>query len=385
MSDKNDIVNLSSGNDNVTLGTGTNTVNISATNLTATDSISGTGTDTVNITTAGTVDLAGLSNIETINLANGTNTVTLGANNGTINGNAGADTFKVSIANLSSSKTINGAGATDTLEFTDAGTITATQLTNVTVENITLANGTNSITVGTKNFNITGNAGADTFNYAIADLSTSDVIDGNGGTDNLTFTSSGTIASSAFANVTDVDNLNFFSGSDTITFTNLDSMTTLNGKFSAIDGAGGTDAITFSSTVSGTLDFSKYSNFESLTLSGSADSITFADATSFSNLTSKFATSISGGSGNDTITFTNAVTTDLDMSKLTSFEVLTFSGEADTITFGSDEFGAGIRTVNLGAGTNSLILDISLTATDLGELHLSVEQIVIHSLSMRLI
>ena len=52
-------------------------------------------------------------------------------------------------------KTINGGNATDTIEFTTNGTITATQFTNVNnVEKITLANGGNNITVGAKIFNI---------------------------------------------------------------------------------------------------------------------------------------------------------------------------------------------------------------------------------------
>jgi hypothetical protein len=364
MSDKNDIVNLSSGNDTVTLGAGTNTVNISATNLTSTDNISGTGTDTVNITTAGTVNLTGLSNIETVNLANGTNTVTVGTNNGTINGGSGADTFRFTIANLSSSDIVVGNGGTDTIEFIDAGTLTASQLSNIDVENITLANGTNSITVGTKNFNIIGGNGDDTFNYAIAEFNASDVVNGNGGTDNFTLSSSGTIASTAFANVTNVENLNFHSGNDTLQFTDLTSFSTLSGKFDSIDGGAGTnDTITFSSAADGTLDFSKYSNFETLTLSGSADNLIFTDATAFADFTGKF-TAINGGASNDTLTFTNTVTTDLDMSKLSNFEIITFSGNGDAITFGSDEFGAGIRTVNLGGGTDSLTLANTL-ATDL--------------------
>jgi len=71
---------------------------------------------------------------------------------------------------------------------------------------------------------------------------------------------------------------------------------------------------------------------------------------------------VNGGSGTDSLSFSSAVTSDLDFSKLSSFETLTFGSNSDTITFGTDEFNAGIRTLNLGDGTNMANLNANTTS-----------------------
>eukprot|EP01029_Cantina_marsupialis_P016090 TRINITY_DN3571_c0_g1_i1.p1 TRINITY_DN3571_c0_g1~~TRINITY_DN3571_c0_g1_i1.p1 ORF type:complete len:5289 (+),score=1833.13 TRINITY_DN3571_c0_g1_i1:2362-15867(+) len=410
MSDKVDIVNLSSGNDTVNLGAGDDIVNITNTELSTSDSIDGgLGNDTLNINGTGNVDLTTVSSIETVNLSDGSNTVTVGTLNSTIEGGSGADTFEFNIANLSSADVINGNNGIDTLRFLDNGTITANQLTNVDVENIELANGGNDITVGTKDFNITGGTGDDTFNYAIDNLSSNDVINGNGGTNNVTFSSSGQITSGDFSNVTNISDVNFANGDDEITLSASDSyldgvslnlgagnnevifngIETLDSSDTIV--GGGTDTITFANSGSiDSADFVNVSGIDNINFASGNNTVTLSDNSldtvdfvldsgndniniSSSNLSS--ADTIDAGTGTDSLNISDTSGTitynDADFTNLNGFETLNLGdGSADTITIGTTQIAeAGFTNYNGRAGDDTFIVNSTsnLTSIDGGD------------------
>ena len=155
--------------------------------------------------------------IRTVNLGTGTNSITTDA------------------SYVTSALTIAGGTGSDTLTIQTAGALI--DLTNVSaIETVTLANGANTVVMGTHDTSITGGTGDDTFKYAIGEFSSSDIV--NGGTqttaDTLEFTSSSTsIASTLFgSNVTGIENLKFnANGADTLTFTDVGSLTTLVNNF----------------------------------------------------------------------------------------------------------------------------------------------------------
>ena len=94
---------------------------------------------------------------------------------------------------------------------------------------------------------------------------------------------------------------------------------------------------------------------DNITLGTGDDTINFNTSSHFDSSNSHDTISDTGG--NDSINFTNSVTNDLDFSNVSGLENLNFSDSDDTATFGSDEFVAGIRTLDLGDGTNSVDLN----------------------------
>lgn len=397
---ENTQINLTSGNDTVTLGNGINTVNIDALNITNNDTITATAgsNDTLNITSTGTSDLSGVSGVETVNLSNnGANTVTVGTNSATINGANNADTFKFAIGNLSNADVVNGNGGIDVLEFTDAGNITASQLTNIDVETINLANGLNNITVGTKDYIINGGSGADTFNYTVSDLSSSDDITGNAGTDTLNLTDAGTITATMLSNI-DVENINLSNGVNNITVgttnynvTGGSGNDTFNYAIAdltnadTIDGVSGDDTIVF--TDAGTIDNSKFdnvSNIDTIQFANGANTVTVdqngvnliggagSDTFNYAKADFSSADNIDAGNGTDTLTITDngGTYTDADFTNLSNFETLNLSDSgADTITLGSIQIqNAGFETINTrgGADTVTLTDTTGLTSIDGG-------------------
>ena len=216
-------------------------------------------------------------------------------------------------ASIVSGKTVSGTG----------NLIVNANDASVDLSNLNATLGTVTINDSGSDINIIGSAGDDVLNLSsgndmvnlgasndtinVADMSnltSADIItDTSGTSDTLNINGNGTIASTEF-NVTGFENLNFSSGADTVTFSDYGSFDTWIGKFGSIDGKGDTD----------------------------------------------------------TLSFSDAVTEDLDFSKLNNFETLTFSANNDTVTFGSDEFNAELRTLNLGDGTNTANLNANTTS-----------------------
>ncbi|MDO6123577.1 hypothetical protein GB928_020480 [Shinella curvata] len=170
-------------------------------NLTGSDTViggEGSAIDQLAFTTAGTIAasaFAKVSGIEQILLANGGNNLTL---TNALVGSAYGDILKVTGG--SGNDVINAAAVT-----------TATNRVQ--------------ITAGAGNDTLTGGAGADSFSFTVADLTSSDKVLGNVGDrtelvtprDQIVFTTAGTITAAAFANIAGIERIVLANGSNQLT------------------------------------------------------------------------------------------------------------------------------------------------------------------------
>ncbi len=281
-------------------------------------------------------DLTHVTHVEALTLANGTNTITLGslaqaAGIVTITGGTGADSINTSghsgnltissgdgndvltfaIDYLDTNDTIDGGAGTDTIMLSTAGALADADLTHVTnVEALTLANGTNSITLedyaaqagiatvtgGTGNDTLVltddpavlGSITAVTFNsgdgddtFNIGGLTVTGTLTMGTGTDTIIATSGANIAGLNNGDVTTADAL---------TLTGAITMTTAQAQHNVmtITASGESDTVTLTTTGS----LTGQSTIEHYILSDSGN--TFTQGSTDNN-------SVTGGLGNDTI------------------------------------------------------------------------------------
>jgi len=390
-------------NDTTLLGnSGNDTFKYTASTFDSHDTLDGgSGTDTLLFTTAGTLTEAMFTNItsiEKIQLADGSNTVTLdvSAKGTTLLGGTGSDIFKYTIGDLTSIDTIIGGSGNDTISFLDTGTITASNLANISgVEYIQLSTGTNTLNVGTGytilgsssddiliggtgvNNTINAGSGNDTFKFTLSDFTAGDIIDGGAGTNTLEFTDSGVISSIA-GSYSNIQKIQFAStGANTITL-DKDGTTLIGGSdndtfnyaianLSSADiivGGAGTDTLSFSNSgvIDATSMFNNVSGIEVIQLSSaSPNTVTNFSAT---------GVSLVGGSGIDSITGTSAANTIYGGS---GNDVITGGGGADLLygDDGDDTFNLSIANLSAlstlvgGNGTDTLVLSDtgSITST----------------------
>ncbi|MEI6641678.1 MAG: calcium-binding protein [Novosphingobium sp.] len=371
------------------------------------DTISGgLGSDILIMSTAGTMAanaLANMSGVESINLVAGTNGLTLvnanytgvasgriivngnsgndtldasgltgtnaadlraGAGTDILKGGTGADSFQFAAANLDSLDTVTGNAGADLLQMTTAGALAANALTGMTgVETITLANGTNSVTLlnsnltgvsgakisvngGTGNDTVDGSgltgsnavdvragagldtlrggAGSDTFRFAAADLS-SDTISAGLGNDFLTFSTAGTLGATALANMAGVEIIQLVAGNNGLTLLDA-NYTNVTGSKITVFGNSGND----------TLDGSGLTGVNAVDMRAGAG----LDV-------------LKGGAGNDFFYFAAAdLAGDTILGGLGSdFLILSTAGVLASNALANMN---GVEGVNLAAGTNSL-------------------------------
>lgn len=264
--------------DQVTISNGGQTVtSLGATGL--------TGGNTVVVSGSGQVTLANnAGNAITIADAAAGNIV-LGTGADSVTGGAGNDKVTTAVANLAATDVFNGGAGTDTLAFSDGGTLDlAVEGVGVTNIEALTAGASINITFNALNLNTTGSTANDTFSFAVGDLTAADTISGNGGVDVLALTGSG---ASDVTNITDVDNLTLADATN----------------------------VTFGAT-----------NFN-VTGSANGDSFIYTDA-NFSQ-----ADSIAGGTGTDTLSITDAATVlDAELANKSSIETLLLGGNS-TVTF----------------------------------------------------
>ena len=352
-------VTVGTNNFNITGGTGDDVFSYALADLSSADTVDGnthsTG-DTLNITGGGTIDfgatLTNVSNVEKVTLAAAT-TVTGNATNFDITGSSGDDQFTYTAANMTSADTISGGSAgNDALILSSNGA--SIDLTNISnMDTLTLSSGgANTVTVGTNNFNITGGTNNDTLIYAASNLSTSDVVNGNGGTDTVSITGGGTADAT---NISDVDSIVLAAGTTlTVGATNFNITGSTGGNDTLIyaaanltsadvaNGVTGTDAIQLSSA--GLLiDVSNMTNFDTLTLFNGTNSVTVG--------TSDFA--ITGGTGNDTLIYAG--------NALTANDVINGNGGTDTIQLNTAS--TTINTTNVSDVDNLTLANGTNTVT----------------------
>ena len=356
-------LSLAGGNDSLvidTSGTNISTATLSAveaialaSNVNATMSVAqhallstALGTNTVTLSDAGSV--TGVAQVEAYQLANGSNTFTLGANGQDLSGGTGVDTILASDTQLSGA-VIDGAAGRDTLAVTSTAVGVSTingSLSNIEVIDTTgVAHGANlTAVVGVEE--IHAGAGADTLNAAA--VGSGVTITAGTGADTVTGGSGNDVIDVGVD--ADVDTVNAGGGSDTVTnfgvgdvinFEGGNDTATYAAVTATVDGGSALDTLTVTATSGAmTFDFSQvnaqqitvggigiYKNFENLAAGAAAvdDAVTVIMAST--------TTAVITGAGDDTLTFrSQAVTVDA---------------------------GAGIDTLILG-GSGVMVVDLSV-------------------------
>ena len=337
-----DSITSGSGPTTVTMG-GTNSLGDANLNLTSAQINGGTSTIGQNILNLGFVarlkdtysalletasSFFRVQNFQKLNLLDGGSAVTLGYSADVITGintvtgsTAGGDTIDAS--GYSRTVTLDGSSATS------GDWLVA------------------SSTVGTE---MIGGSGNDSFFSGNGTLLSLDTILGGSGSDTLTVTGADTFGDSAFANISSVENLVLTSSSNVT----LGSAATLSGLQRVSLGAGPDtiDASAFSNSI--TLDASSdtVTSGKGDLLIGSANALLGSEFLISSQALG--AATIIGGTGTDTVQLTTASTiADSSFANLTSIEALQLFS-ASKVSLGSSAQTAGITSVTGGTGNDTI-------------------------------
>ena len=365
-----------------------------------------------------TVDASGRANAITINTGAGADTITGGAGLDNISAGDGNDSIRFTNARFVAGETVDGGNGTDEIRIIDAATITDAQFANKTLvetlflqadaaQSVTLAG--NSDTAGivtvdassslTATSNITVNAGGRTNGIAITTGAGADTITGGAGADSIVAGAGNDSIQFANANFTSADTVDGGLGANEIRitdaaavvdadFTSVTSVQTLVlaadaaesatlGSFS--DAAGivtvdATSATTGTSNV--TLDASGRANAMTISTGAGADTITGSagldnisagdgnDSIRFTNARFVAGETVDGGNGTDEMRIADAATiTDAQFANKTLVETLVLAADAaQSATLAAGAQAAGIVTVDATsatAGTSNVTVDAS--------------------------
>lgn len=357
-----------------------------------------------------TIDASGITNDLTITTGTGADKITAGAGNNTITAGSGADTIKIAGSTFDENDTINGGTSgtdVDTLEFTDAISITDVQLGNITnIESIKIGNFANqSMQLGTTalakgitkvdasfltdtnqisvdisdmnavNFNFTGGAGSDELIMKAAEFTLADTITGGAGNDTITLstaaTSTGVVVDADFTNVKTVETLklsDFDAQSVTLAakamaagINKVDATNLSGGNKVTVDATAFTNALAVDSGAGDDL-VKTGTGITTLNLASGDDSVEIASATFSKSF-------IDGGVGTDKITLTDKSTlVDASFAGMMNIETLVLKDIAgNTLTLGSKAQGSGLSTVDASAltGTNTVTINAADITSDL--------------------
>ena len=334
-------LSLGSGNDSLVIdanGANISTASLSgvetialASNVNATMSITqhallgiAAGTNTVTFSTAGIV--TGVAVVEAYQLANGSNTFTLGANGQDLTGGTDADGIFASDNQLSGAL-IDGAAGRDTLTVTSSApglSVINGTLSNIEVIDITgVANGANLTAVAGVEEILAG-SGADTLNAAalvssvtITAGSGADTIIGGSGNDVIDVGIDGDVDTVNAGGGSDA--VSHFGAGDVINFEGGDDTVTYGAVTATVDGGSGVDTLTVTATTGVmTFDFAQI-NTQQIIAGGTgvyknfenlaAGALAVDDALTVTMAST--TTAVTTGAGDDTITFrSQAVTVD---------------------------------------------------------------------------
>ena len=424
-----DIINAGAGDDIVAYwgtensldgGTGSNTLLLKVAgtiNLANADQTVGDLTSVVNFQN---VDASGLSTGVSVTGTSGVNVITGGSGGDSIDGGGGADVINAGGGNDNviyhgTEASIEGGGGSDTLSLAAIGGITAVnfsvaagsdQTTGDTLSvtnfenlnasiatialNVTAAAGGSYITTGSGNDTITGGAGGDNINSGAGD----DTIDGKGGGDAIS-AGIGNDTVYYYASESSIDggsgtNTLILKAAATINLGNADQTTgdlaTVT-NFQNVDGSAVATGMSISGS-SGANVITGGSGDDQIDGAGGADTIDAGAGNDTVNYYST-ATSISGGSGTNTLILLNNVTVNLgnvdqttgDTVNVSNFQnvtaqnlagpaLLTGSSAANNITgsSGNDTIdgGGGADVINAGNGNDTVTYRGTETSIDGG-------------------
>ncbi|SFS10949.1 calcium-binding protein [Sphingomonas jatrophae] len=382
------------------------------------------GDATVASATSATLTVLGGAGNDVVNasaVANAANKidVTSGAGNDSLVGGAGNDIFRFAPADLTGADTVNGGAGSDTLLFTAAGSIAAAQLAGTSnIEQVTLggsgssiafdnaalannaaalvvastggndvidasavttANRAITVTSGAGNDTLRGGAGADSFQFTVANLTGADVVQGGAGSaiDTLQFTTIGSITTAMLAGVSGIERVLLANGTNSIVL-GAAFAASADAQTLRVIGGSGNDTINGAAATT-RLDIAAGSG-DDLLIGGSGADIFRVN---IGALTA--ADNISGGDGQDalvlngagTIDFTNGGYDDSSGNSLqvAGIDVLQLDNSGQQVVIGDNLVqGADAQSLTVRGGTGADTIDVkyvsnsnSAVAVDLGE------------------
>lgn len=349
----------------------------------------------------------------------GNDTVYGGQGNDSLSSAAGNDTFTYAAADLTSADTISGGDGTDTLGLSDAGTMVDADFTKVTsvetvasgatvaltiaastlayaagVRNATTGTGNDNISFGTvygasDTVNVTLSSGNDTVSVSGAatlkvtvdadniDGSDGGLTGGTGSADELIIDSDGTtdqLIGAGSALITGFEKLtvkdNDGSANLTLSEATIASGVTFTVDASALTSSANALTLVASGDSNGAISVKGGAGIDLVTLtSAGADYVEGGagnDVVTVASAGFTSADTISGGTGTaDAITLSNAATViDADFTKVTSVEKLNLTGGGTDATLSTYAQAAGVTTVVLTTGTNTITLGSGYTSAD---------------------
>ncbi|MCC6658624.1 MAG: calcium-binding protein, partial [Rhodocyclaceae bacterium] len=361
-------ITLSATSQNVTGGTGADSIRMSDAILNSTGTLDGNGgTDEIRIMDAATVDgteFGSVSEIETLALgfnASG-QSITVGTGAGSAQA-AGIVTVDVS-AVTSGSTTVNA--STYTTGITLIGGSANDTLTGGTVADIIIS--------GAGSDNLTGNDGNDSFRFLSADFTSADTVAGGNGTDEILITDSATVIDTDFANVSTVETLKLsdVAGPQSITvgatasskaLATIDATALTTGHGVSINAQLFSGALTIN-TGAGNDVIELGTNTQIVNAGGGDDQVSVTQVALASNF--------DGGTGTDQLIITGGGVSNMSGGSVVGFEevviaasgvtltasslvglLITGSGNADIINTGT----ASGQTVNAGAGADIVTIN----------------------------
>ena len=315
-----------------------------------TGTITAAGTETIIL--SDTASATALGNVENYTLASGGTITVLAATN--VTGAAGNET--VNVGGLTVTGTLNGGAGTDTLTLGNGGnlasatsitnfetfataaggnvaiTLTAAQVSGMTLTATTTASDTFTVTGSAGAQTVTGSGGADTIDGGTGN----DTIGGGAGVDNLTGGADNDVFTGSATNLNGDTIADFNTGIDTIKITGVTGLTSTDLQFTGgvltvdvdkddVFGSAGDAAITLSGTLNG--------------------SFSVADNAADSDIT--FTVAVSSNNGGSTGTFTPLSGRGSRVDGNDSADSV-FSGTGDDIVTGRN----GQDTLSGGAGTD---------------------------------
>ena len=314
-----------SGTDSFTGGFENDTVHVSAAAVGGDVLTGGSGANNLILTSAGTVNLGGVSKFGTINLAAGNNTVTLTA------------------TTLSGGTVVLEDGASGNNTVSAAGDTSASK---GRILNYFTGSGTGSFTGGFEN---------DTVHVSAAAVG-GDVLTGGSGTNNLIMTSAGT---ANFGGVSKFGTINLAAGNNMVTLAD----TTLSGGTVLLnDGASGNDTV----TAAGDTSASKGKALNYFTGPGT-DSFTggFENDTVHVSAAASGGDVLTGGSATNTLVLTSAGT--VNLAGISKFGTVNLAAGNNTVTVTDTTLSGGAATINDGASGNNTISAAGDTSASAGK------------------
>ena len=317
--------NTGSGTDTFTGGFENDTVSVSAAAVAGDTLTGGSGTNTLVLTSAGNLNLAGVSKFSTIDLAAGNSTVT------------------VTDALLSGgSLTIND-GASGNNTISAAGDTSASKSKALTYN---AGTGTDSFTGGFEN---------DAVHVSAAAVG-GDTLTGGSGTNTLTLTSAGT---ANLGGVSKFGTINLAAGNSTVTVTN----TTLSGGSVSInDGASGNNSISAAGDTSAstgkTLTYYAGTGTDSFTGGFEIDGVHVSAAAVGGD-------TLTGGSGANVLTLTSAGT--VNLGGVSKFPTIDLAAGNNTVTVTDKTLSGGSVAIRAGASGNNTVSAAGDTSASAGK------------------